>query len=149
ARPDPRPLRSRLRRRARRPLPSRLSWIETVCAQGIRRPGSAAHRPRRRDPQDRRVQLAVPHRLRLLCRRGGPSESRSRTNDPGVRLPRWGARSVLKTKADLRVLVRPVVTFAVPKRDGDIRGTPADISRAKTLMGWEPAVDWRPTCHEP
>jgi nucleoside-diphosphate-sugar epimerase len=30
----------------------------------------------------------------------------------------------------------------VPKRDGDIRGTPADISRAKTLMGWEPAVDW-------
>jgi hypothetical protein len=26
--------------------------------------------------------------------------------------------------------------------DGDIRGTPADISRAKTLMGWEPAVDW-------
>src|SRR5436309_2823320 len=22
------------------------------------------------------------------------------------------------------------------------RGTPADISRAKTLMGWEPAVDW-------
>ena len=49
---------------------------------------------------------------------------------------------MLKTKADLRVLVRPVVTFAVPKRDGDIRGTLADISRAKTLMGWEPAVDW-------
>ena len=49
---------------------------------------------------------------------------------------------MLKTKADLRVLVRPVVTFAVPKRYGDIRGTPADISRAKTLMGWEPAVDW-------
>src|SRR5207249_10648381 len=27
-----------------------MSWIETVCAQGSRRPGSAPHRPRRRDP---------------------------------------------------------------------------------------------------
>src|SRR4029453_2137833 len=52
-----------------------MSWIETVCAQGIRRPGSAAHRPRRRDPQDRRVQLAVPHRLRLLSRRGGGTKA--------------------------------------------------------------------------
>src|SRR5712692_9731703 len=49
----------------------------------------SVHRPRRRDPQDRRVQLAVPHRLRLLCRRGGgtiaggPSAGHATHTKPG------------------------------------------------------------------
>jgi UDP-N-acetylglucosamine 4-epimerase len=35
--------------------------------------------------------------------------------------------------------IEPVRT---PKRQGDVRSTLADISKAKQLMGWEPQADW-------
>jgi len=30
----------------------------------------------------------------------------------------------------------------MPKRQGDVRSTLADIGRAKELLGWEPEADW-------
>jgi len=30
----------------------------------------------------------------------------------------------------------------MPKRQGDVRSTLADISRAKELLSWEPQADW-------
>ena len=47
---------------------------------------------------------------------------------------------VLKAVTDaLGVWIDPVHT---PKRQGDIRSTHADISRARDILGWEPKADW-------
>jgi hypothetical protein len=93
--------------------------------RGIRRPGSAAHRPRRRDPQDRRVQLAVPHRLRLLCRRGGgtiaggPSAGHATHTKPGR--ARFASKDVARATGpmvcrhgDFEALVGPLCAVCVP-----------------------------------
>ena len=37
------------------------------------------------------------------------------------------------------VWIEPVRT---PKRQGDVRATLADITRARDLLGWEPQADW-------
>ena len=39
----------------------------------------------------------------------------------------------------LGVWIEPVRT---PKRQGDVRSTLADISRARELLGWEPQAEW-------
>lgn len=35
-----------------------------------------------------------------------------------------------------------------PKRPGDVRGTHADISLARDVLGWEPRCDWEPSVAE-
>ena len=48
---------------------------------------------------------------------------------------------VLRAVSDaLGIWIEPIPT---PKRPGDVRHTLADITRAKTLLGWEPKADWQ------
>src|SRR5436309_14751251 len=100
----------------------------------------SVHRPRRRDPQDRRVQLAVPHRLRLLCRRGGgtiaggPSAGHATHTKPGRAINSPGGPSSARAAAPRCAL--PMPPDPAP---GSAKPRPASGAAASTYA-WARAV---------
>jgi nucleoside-diphosphate-sugar epimerase len=53
------------------------------------------------------------------------------------------AKSVNETLAAIcKVMDLWIEPVRTPKRQGDVRSTLADISKAKELLGWEPEADW-------
>jgi nucleoside-diphosphate-sugar epimerase len=53
------------------------------------------------------------------------------------------AKSVNEVLATVsEVMGRWIEPVRMPKRQGDVRHTLADITRARELLGWEPQADW-------
>jgi nucleoside-diphosphate-sugar epimerase len=67
----------------------------------------------------------------------------SRVDGQVINIGAGRAKSVNEVLATISTVmdlwIEPV---RMPKRQGDVRSTLADISRAKELLGWEPEADW-------
>ena len=67
----------------------------------------------------------------------------SRVDGQVINIGAGRAKSVNEVLATIsRVMDLWIEPVRMPKRQGDVRSTLADITRAKDLLGWEPQADW-------